>query len=98
MLFIFRFDADRAPVSGNVLLGLFRPGVVTGVSGLTEVPTVPPPCPGDADGNRVIDFGDVTAVLTNWGGPGPLGDADLQGGVTFADMTAVFTHWGEVCP
>lgn len=58
----------------------------------------PPPCLGDATGNRVVDFADITAVLANWGGAGPAGDADHDGDVEFADVTAVLASFGVPCP
>ncbi len=60
--------------------------------------TTPPPCPGDANGDRVVDFSDITAVLTNWGGPGPTGDADHDGDVEFSDITSVLTSFNVPCP
>lgn len=69
--------------------------------------TIPPtcslPCPGNADGNLVVNFGDITAVLASFGtsyvptpGTGP-GDADLDGSVTFADITSVLANFGAAC-
>lgn len=63
---------------------------------------VPAPCPGDADGDRSIGFGDITGVLTNWGvsyapGTGP-GDTNFDGVVNFADITQVLTSFGATCP
>ncbi len=57
----------------------------------------PPPCPGDADGSGVVDFGDITAVLTGWGTAGPAGDANFDGMVNFKDITSVLANWGTVC-
>lgn len=48
--------------------------------------TVPPPCPGDVDGNRTVDFGDVTYILGNWGNP-----------FGFADITQALAAWGSPC-
>lgn len=66
-----------------------------------QVPPPPPPaCPGDADGDGVAAFTDVTSVLVNWGasGPPPLaGDADGDGVVAFADVTAVLVNFGAMC-
>lgn len=58
---------------------------------------VPPPCFGDANGDRVINFADITDVLSNWQSTGPNGDADLSGFVNFADITTVLTLWGAGC-
>ncbi|MBL8746120.1 MAG: hypothetical protein JNK58_07165 [Phycisphaerae bacterium] len=63
---------------------------------------VPAPCPGDADGDRSIGFGDITSILTNWGasyapGTGP-GDANFDGTVNFSDITETLTSFGASCP
>lgn len=58
----------------------------------------PPPCIGDANGDRVVSFADITSVLTNWGFSGPAGDSDTSGIVNFADITSTLTEWGTVCP
>lgn len=61
----------------------------------------PPSCPGNANGDGVVDFGDISSVLANWGasygaGTGP-GDADASGLVDFDDVTAVLTNWLRAC-
>lgn len=63
------------------------------------VPTcVPPPtCPGDANGDLVVNFQDVTAVLANFGGPGPAGDADGNGIVDFGDITIILVNFLNDC-
>lgn len=57
----------------------------------------PPPCEGDADGNGVINFMDITSVLTHFGMPGPVGDANFDGVVTFGDISTILMAWGNVC-
>lgn len=60
--------------------------------------SIPPPlCLGDADGDRIVTFADLTSVLSNWGGPGPAGDANRDGRVDFADATAVLANFGTEC-
>lgn len=64
-----------------------------------------PACAGDANGDGVTSFDDITSVLTNWGrdysrttfliGPG---DADLDADVDFDDLTHVIVTWGQACP
>jgi hypothetical protein len=60
-----------------------------------------PPCEGDADGSGIVNFADISAVLTNWGSnylpASGQGDADGTGIVDFADITAVLQGWGLVC-
>lgn len=58
----------------------------------------PPPCPGDANGDRAVNFSDITSVLTNWLTSGPDGDADHNGAVNFSDVTAVLTAFLSDCP
>lgn len=57
---------------------------------------------GDADGDALVSFSDITSVLSNWGadytpGWGP-GDANADALVDFADVTAVLSNWGSGCP
>lgn len=63
---------------------------------LVSVP-VPASTPGDVDGNGVVDFDDLIAVLTAWG-PCPVGggcDADVTGDlvVDFDDLILVISSW-----
>lgn len=61
----------------------------------------PPTCQGDANGDNLINFSDVTAVLANFGAdysPGTgAGDANADGPVNFADITAVLANFGGNC-
>jgi len=60
-------------------------------------PPPPPPCP-DVSGDGLVNFIDITSILTNWGTSSAYGDANGDGTVNFADITAVLTTWGMVCP
>jgi hypothetical protein len=56
---------------------------------------------GDANGDGVVSFADVTAVLANFGvsgHPGVAGDADCSGTVNFADVTSVLANFGASAP
>ncbi len=57
----------------------------------------PVECPGDADGNLVVDFNDVLAVLANYGGSGPLGDSNGSGVVDFNDVLSSLANFGANC-
>lgn len=64
-------------------------------------PSAPAPCVGDADGDRDVDFSDITSVLGNFGlTPGPFGpgDADGDGDVDFSDITTILASFGLPCP
>ena len=56
---------------------------------------------GDADGDLVVNFADVTAIVAHWGaaypgGSGP-GDANADGSVNMGDLTTTISHWLEDC-
>lgn len=61
-----------------------------------------PPCAGDVDGNRKVDFNDVTYALLRLGAqglPGDLdGDADGNGIVDLNDISFVILRIGVSCP
>ncbi len=56
------------------------------------------PCEGDANDDRIVDFDDITAILSNWLTAGPSGDANHDGAVNFNDITRVLSKWGLPCP
>lgn len=68
-----------------------------------EYAAVPACCFGNADkiAPGAVSFGDITAVLANFGstittGLGP-GDADCNGAVNFQDITATLANFGAIC-
>ncbi len=56
-------------------------------------------CPGDANGDGVVDFIDLNHVLTDFGmiGAGLLGDLDGDGDCDFVDLNLVLAHFGVSC-
>lgn len=57
-------------------------------------------CPADANADYAVTFGDVTAVLSNFGAsgnPNIPGDANGDGVVNFGDVTAVLGAFGAAC-
>jgi uncharacterized delta-60 repeat protein len=61
----------------------------------------PQPCTGDADGDRVVAFSDITSVLANFGASGQAfgpGDSDGSATVNFADVTTTLANFGVPCP
>ncbi|MEQ8850861.1 MAG: agmatine deiminase family protein [Phycisphaerales bacterium] len=57
-----------------------------------------PTCPGDADGDNMVDFDDLNEVLIAWGTTNPAGDLNGSGFVDFDDLNEVLMHWGTTCP
>ncbi|TVQ64367.1 MAG: hypothetical protein EA379_01810 [Phycisphaerales bacterium] len=58
-----------------------------------------PACPGDANGDGVVDFNDLAAVLGDFGlsGPGLQGDVNADGVVNFDDLALVLSNFGQSC-
>lgn len=59
-------------------------------------------CAGDANGDGVVNFLDLNAVLSNWGASGPpgggvLGDVNGDGFVNFLDLNIVLSNYGRTC-
>jgi len=57
------------------------------------------PCPGDTNGDNLVNFADLNAVLSEFGqsGPGLAGDLNDDGAVNFADLNAVLSQFGVDC-
>ena len=57
-------------------------------------------CPGDVNGDGVVNFADLNAVLGAFGHLGDVipGDLDLDGDVDFADLNQVLSNFGVDCP
>lgn len=54
-------------------------------------------CQGDADGDGVIGFRDITSTLGAWGTSGPHGDANHDGSVNLIDVSTTLGLWGAPC-
>jgi hypothetical protein len=57
-------------------------------------------CEGDTNGDLVVDFTDLNAVLASFGQSGPdlPGDLNGSGTVDFADLNEVLANFGQTCP
>lgn len=66
----------------------------------TEFAPVVSSCSMDLNQNGVVDFGDITTVLSNYGNGalmGDPGDADLDSDVDFGDITTILANFNKVC-
>ena len=56
-------------------------------------------CPGDANGDNIVNFADLNIVLSQFGqsGAGLQGDVNGDGTVNFADLNIVLSNFGAVC-
>jgi hypothetical protein len=90
-IFVWGGDDDTAPAVAP-LSTLFLDNLRV-TSGAT-------PCPGDTNGDRVVNFTDLNAVLATFGqtGPGLPGDVDGSGSVNFTDLNIILSNFGTTCP
>jgi hypothetical protein len=54
-------------------------------------------CPGDFDGDGVVDSRDVLAFLNAWSAREPGGDFNADGAIDTRDMLAFLNAWGVPC-
>ncbi|MCA9292512.1 MAG: hypothetical protein KDA20_01720 [Phycisphaerales bacterium] len=88
-----RFVDDPATVDTGV-----GPGPIMDM-GAFEV-QAPAGCAGDANGDLIVDLGDLSVVLFNFGtsvAPGTSGDIDGSGIVDLADLSIVLFNFGLIC-
>ncbi len=86
---------DANPIAGNFYDYHCHPHGAFGMIGSVEVQL---PCPADIDGSSDVGFGDLLAVLSNWGMDGPGADiAEPQDIVDFSDLVGLLAAWGP-CP
>jgi len=61
----------------------------------------PPPCPADLNNDHLINTGDLTVLLANFGGvvpPGTQGDLSGDGVVNTIDLSQMLGVFGTACP
>ncbi len=67
---------------------------------LVQVQTCQNPCPGDLDGDRVVDLTDLAILLSNFGITGATpdqGDFDGDGDVDLSDLSVLLNAFGQTC-
>ena len=57
----------------------------------------PPDCPGNLNGDNVVDITDLFVVLNNWGAAGGVADINGDNVVDITDLFVVLNNWGA-CP
>jgi hypothetical protein len=94
----FWFTSSDAPTTATASMTLFKPGTPSDVS--FEV-VAPQGCSltADTNGDNVVNFTDLNAVLGAFGQTGPGNPADVNGDevVNFSDLNAVLGEFGADC-
>ena len=64
-----------------------------------EFPECNDPCPGDVNGDMIIDITDLLIVLSQWGQTcsGCPADVTGDGVINIADLLAIIANWGTPC-
>ncbi len=99
-LYTFSFTSTAAPVDGQVLLTLFKPGDPAGVSAAARVPgSVSSYCPGDANNDGIVNFFDLNILLGTYATSGVdlPADANGDGEIDFADLNLLLGNFGQGC-
>lgn len=98
-------SADGSRIAFRSVASNLAPGDTNGTYDVflhvpSEIPP-PTPCPGDANGDRVVDFLDLNIVLGQFGqsgAPGALeGDVNDDGVCDFIDLNIVLGAFGATC-
>ncbi len=97
-MYTYSFVSDAPPTTGQIELGLFRPGAPVSVSVSGPVPASV--CVADlAEPFGSLDFSDVAAFLGAFGWMLPEADlAEPFGVYDFSDVAAFLTAFGAGCP
>ena len=95
------FDDGTGAGTALVAAGSFGSagGYITNKIAKWSVCVDPAPCPGDTNGDGVVDFDDLGAVLADFGNSGPdlPGDLNGDGVVNFDDLGEVLGAFGTTC-
>ena len=54
-------------------------------------------CVGDINGDLLVNFADLDALLDEWNTPGSVGDLNGDSTVNFADLDILLDRWGVSC-
>ena len=94
-----RLDVAPSAPLGSRLLTVQTP---TGPASIPFTVSDRPPCPGDANGDGVVNFFDLNIILAQYGQSGPVGslegDLNRDGIVNFFDLNIVLSAYGVACP
>jgi len=110
-MYNFRFDANVAPSTAEVVIGTFKPGGAASASATTLAPPAAPIdpcdlplgyCPEDIDGSHTVDVDDMLAALGSFGlcGDGtfrPVGDVNGDCCADVDDLLQLIAAWGMDC-
>ncbi len=74
-----------------------RVAFTAGLASIEDIFIAAPPCPGDANGDGLVNLADLQVLLFNFGTIGPAGDVDGDGDVDLDDLSILLFNFGRVC-
>ncbi len=97
-MYNFWFETDSPPTTGDVEIGLFRPGAPGSVSATATVPTANQ-CLVDLNGDGEVDLFDLIEFTTAFSNADPSADlAEPFGEIDLFDMLAFLNAYSAGCP
>ena len=98
-MYNFWFETDTPPTTGDIEIGLFRPGTPGSVTASATVPTPGATCLGDFDGDGLVNFFDISAYIDAYNANEPAADLSEPFGVwNFFDISAYIDAYNAGCP
>jgi len=103
-MYTLRFDSNAAPNLGEGTIGLFKPAAAAFPNTVTApnipVPTVPPVCVADINGDGLLDSDDLADYITCFFSTPPcaLADQDFDNVVTPDDLSEYVANFFAGCP
>jgi Thrombospondin type 3 repeat len=96
-------DSDGVADSCDNCPLVYNPGQAdSDADGIGDECEASPLCPGDVNGDNVVDLSDLAALLTNFGtGSGAtraMGDLDGDADVDLSDLAQLLANFGATCP
>ncbi len=96
-------SAPAGTTDAQILIGFHQEADAPGAAiwdDVTAVVTPAPDCPGDANGDLLVNFDDLNEVLAFWNTTQPVGtngDVTGDGMVNFDDLNEVLANWNTSC-
>jgi hypothetical protein len=98
-MYNFWFETDSPPTTGDVEIGLFRPGSPSALTASATVPTGSAPCLADFNGDENVNFFDVADFIGAFNAQDASADiAEPFGSFNFFDVSAFIAAYNVGCP
>jgi hypothetical protein len=98
-MYNFWFETDSPPTTGDVAIGLFRPGSPSSLTASATVPSAGSTCPADFNGDDNVNFFDVSDFIAAYNAQDASADiAEPFGTFNFFDVSGFIADYNAGCP